>query len=291
MATEILTITRTDPRYPGRLVHIFKPPALLYAWGDVSAVGRMCLAVVGSRTPTPYGLEVTRQLVSKVAAAGVVIVSGLAHGIDTAAHEAALEAAGTTVAVVGSGLDAASLFPASNWGLAKRIVAGGGAVLSEYPALTRARNYHFPARNRIIAGLSELTLVVEAAEKSGALITARHAVEFGREVAAVPGPIYSLFSAGPNRLIREGAFAVLGADDLLSLLGIAMATPPASRQRPADLSDEEKQLLDALHDAHRTVDELTEISTLSTTVVSVALSRLELRGLAARSADGWRRVL
>ncbi|BDC51245.1 DNA polymerase [Bryobacterales bacterium F-183] len=205
-------ITYSDPRYPMALKQIYDPPVLLYARGRIEILDTVMLAVVGTRRPTAYGLSVTERLASELSRAGLTIVSGMARGIDTAAHRAALESGGNTIAVFGSGLD--HIYPSENRKLAERLF-DQGLVLSEFPLGTPGYPQNFPVRNRIVAGLSVGVLIVEGAQYSGSAITARLALDQCREVYAVPGNITSKASWGPNLLIKQGAKLVQEASDVL----------------------------------------------------------------------------
>ena len=210
-----------DPVYPRLLLETADPPLVLYVQGERWDPDRPHIAVVGTRKPSPYGLDVATRLASGLAARGIVVVSGLARGIDTASHEGALET-GTTIAVFGTGID--RVYPAENRRLAREIVAKG-AVLTEFPLTTPPLPRHFPQRNRILAGMCLGTVVVEAEERSGSLVTARLALESNREVFAVPGPVHSVHSQGPHLLIRQGACLVTGVADVLEELpGQVLAT-------------------------------------------------------------------
>ena len=218
-------------------------------------------------------------------------MSGLATGIDTAAHKAALDAGGATIAVLGSGADDASIFPAENCGLARRIAASGGAVISEYPPGEHARKAYFPQRNRIIAGLAAGTVVVEAREKSGALITARFALDANREVFAVPGPAFSPTSHGPHALIKQGAKLAASAQDILEELGSASYTQETDARTRDNLSKEEITLLTLLDDP-RSVSELKIHTAFETSTIIAALSLLELKGLVRNTAiDTYQKIL
>lgn len=203
-AIEVGLISFDDPRYPALLREIPDAPKALYFRGNLELLGMPTTAVVGSRKPTDYGIEVTKIVVGKLSATQVV-VSGLAYGIDALAHQETLSSGGKTIAVLGSGLDNASIYPAVHVGLANRIVEAGGLLLSEYPPGSPPLKFHFPARNRIIAGLSQQLIVIEAEEVSGTAITAQLALEYNRDVWAVPGPITSPLSRGTNMLIAAGA--------------------------------------------------------------------------------------
>jgi DNA processing protein len=268
-------------RLPPLLRAIHDPPACLYLRGEApdDLLERPAVAVVGARACSPYGALVARMLGSELAAAGLVVVSGLARGIDGEAHRGALAAAGTTVAVLGCGIDRD--YPAAHSQLAAGIRAGG-LVASEYPAGTEPAPWRFPARNRIIAGLCAATVVVEARERSGALITADFALEEGREVLAVPGEITSPLSAGTNALLRLGATPVTCAQDVLESFGL---TPP-ERTRPT-IGGAAARVLAALP---ATADALVRGTGLDAGAVAGALTELELAGL-AHEAEGLYRPL
>jgi DNA processing protein len=209
-----------SPDYPERLRQIYDPPPVLYVRGCLQDDGARAVAVVGARAATPAGLALARTMAGDLAGAGLVIVSGLARGIDAAAHQGALDGGGRTVAVLGSGLD--RLYPREHAPLADRIVEGGGAIVSEFPLGSEARPERFPRRNRIIAGWSRAVVVVEASERSGALVTARVALEEGRDVMAVPGHPSHPSAAGTNGLLRDGATLVRGAADVAAELGVVL---------------------------------------------------------------------
>ena len=223
----------SDAAYPERLRAIPDPPPVLYVRGSPEAAGRAAVGVVGSRAPSEYGREMTRLLCGGLASAGIAVVSGLARGIDGEAHETALSRGGGTVAVLGSGVDV--LYPPEHGDLCRRIQERG-AVLSEHPLGTRPLPHHFPARNRIISGLSLGVVVVEATERSGSLITARWALEQGREVFAVPGPAGASRSRGPHRLIREGAKLVENLADIIEEIApqLAAVPPPVAAADPGE---------------------------------------------------------
>ncbi len=276
-----------SPLYPPRLRRLVDAAPLLLVQGDVGLLSESCVAVVGARAPTAYGLRVAAELAGKLAEAGLVIVSGLARGIDAAAHRGALEAGGATVAVQACGLD--RVYPREHRSLAQRIQETG-ALLSELPPGTPPRAPFFPFRNRLIAGLSRVVIVVEARERSGSLITARHGLEQGTEVMAVPGPIDAPTSVGPNRLIRDGARPVLGVSDVLEALGWR---PPPQPPRDAGPSQpappEARAIWTELRAAPATRDELARRLGWPAQRVSAALLDLELGGHAALDRDGrWR---
>lgn len=286
-------LTQDDALYPPLLREIYDPPLVLYVWGELTPRDHQAVGVVGSRHATTYGMNTTKKFAFQIAHAGFTVVSGLARGIDTAAHEAALAARGRTVAVIGAGIG--KLYPPENMALAERI-AQSGAVISEYPVDRTADKQTFPYRNRVVAGWSSSLLVVEAPLRSGSLITAQQATEQGRTVYAVPGPVDKPTSAGCNRLIQQGARLAMDGgdvlDDLMTLLP-ATATPaaPAPEQaRPAvALSLEEEILLTAVDSEERHIDELTTRSGLTPATMNVTLMRLEMKRL-IRALPGRRYV-
>lgn len=270
----VQTIMRGASAYPKILEEIHGPPEMLYYKGvfDPEALN---VALVGARKCSDYGMRVAHKLSADLAQKGIVIVSGIASGIDAAAHEGALRAGGTTVAILGSGLDEKVFFPRSNQGLARKILANGGALLSEYAFSVPARKEHFPQRNRIIAGLSKAVVVVEAALKSGSLITARLSLDQNREVCAVPGNIFSDLSAGPHRLIQDGARLIQNAEDVLEALGIS---PALNLEKDISLSPSERLLLDILQENALHIDEIIKISNIPAADTLGILTHLELEG-------------
>jgi DNA processing protein len=266
-------------QFPPLLRAIYDPPARLYLRGGAAndVLSRPCVGVVGARACSAYGAQVARMLGRELAAAGLVVVSGLARGIDGEAHRGALESGGLTVAVLGCGIDRD--YPAAHAELARRIRTDGLAV-AEYEPGVEPAPWRFPARNRIIAGLCAVTIVVEARERSGALITADLAVEEGREVLAVPGEITSPLSAGTNALLKLGAGPCTSADDVLELFGVARAERP-----PPVVSDGAAAVLAALP---ASADDLTRATALDARAVAVALAELELAGLAAEGDGVYR---
>ena len=280
-----MKLARSDARFPPRLKAIFDPPPSLYlrGSGEPELLGRRAVGVVGARSCSPYGAQVARMLGRELAAAGLVVVSGLARGIDGEAHRGALESGGPTVGVLGCGIDRD--YPAVNATLSRRM-EDGGLVISEYEAGVEPAPWRFPARNRIIAGLCEAVVVVEARERSGALITADFALEEGREVFAVPGEITSALSVGSNALLRLGATPLTGSGDVLEALGIERA---AATEDP-DVSEAARRLLVLVRDTPSAADELVAKASLEAGAVSVALTELELAGLVA-AADGVYRAV
>jgi DNA processing protein len=277
------SISLGDPRYPALLAGIYDPPRRLYLRGArPELLQGPCVAVVGARSCSPYGAQIARRLGRELASAGVVVVSGLARGIDGEAHRGALEAGGVTVAVLGCGIDRD--YPRAHAELARRIAATG-LLVSEYPPGTEPAPWRFPARNRIVAGLSLATVVVEARERSGGLITADFAVEEGREVFAVPGEITSRLSAGTNALLRSGAAPLLGVEDVLSELGLER--PPPATWSAAGAAGTVLQLL---REASADADELAARSGLPAGEVAAALAELELEGHVAAGEGIYRAV-
>jgi DNA processing protein len=271
----------TDADYPPLLRETSGAPAVLYVLGSVAALASAQLAMVGSRNPTPGGRATARAFATWFARAGLTVTSGLALGIDAASHEGALAGGGPTVAVCGTGLD--RVYPDEHAALAARIAQSGGALVSEFPPRTAPLRAHFPRRNRIISGLSLGTLVVEAARKSGSLITARLAAESGREVFAIPGSIHNPVSRGCHQLIKQGAKLVEDAADVLSELRIPLSKeqltePPADHERPVELDKEYEMLLDALGFEPTTVDVLVARTHLPGESVASMLLILELEG-------------
>jgi len=276
----IRRVRRGAPEYPALLAAIHDPPAALWVRGeaDASVLSGPAVAVVGARACSGYGRAVARSLGRELAAAGAVVVSGLARGVDGEAHRGALEAGGPTAAVLGCGVDRD--YPAAHAELARRICDAGGLIVSEYEAGVEPAPWRFPARNRIIAGLCAATVVVEARERSGALITADFALEGGREVLAVPGEITSALSAGTNALLRLGATPVTCAADVLEAIGLAPAAPGTAA--PAGAAG---IVLRAVGDGAATIDELVRRTGLEAGLAAAALVELELAGLAT-TEDG-----
>lgn len=284
----ISVVLMEDEEYPTPLRDVYDPPLLLYVWGKIEPRDRHAIGVVGSRRATMYGKQATKKLSFQLAQSGFTILSGLARGIDTAAHEAAVAAGGRTIAVIGSGL--AQLYPPENLALAEKIADGFGAVVSEFPLHTAPDKQTFPMRNRIVAAWGRALLVVECPAWSGSLITANLATEYGRPVYAVPGPIDKPTSAGCNQLIRDGATLVADASHLMDDLGeLPFATAPALAQVESapELPETEAQVF-ALIDADEiAIDSLIERSGLPAQVVSATLMKLEMRRL-IRALPGFR---
>lgn len=274
-------ITFSDSDYPSLLRHIHDPPPVLYVRGKVHG-DSLNIAIVGSRNPTSYGRTVTERLSGDLAQRGFTVVSGMARGIDAAAHIGALATEGKTVAVLGSGMG--TIYPAENKSLFYRI-AESGAVISEFPFLTPPEAHNFPVRNRIISGLSLGTVIVEATHRSGSLITARLAAEQGREVFAVPGSITSFKSMGTHRLIKQGAKLVEHVEDILEELNLDQPIPSIdTKEKPAiSLTPEEKKILNELSPYPIHIDKLVRNLSFSAAQVSSLLLQLELKGLVTQS--------
>jgi DNA processing protein len=276
----------TAAGYPWRFALLREPPPVIAVRGDPAWLGRRAVAIVGARAASAYGRAVARQLAGELAAAGLVVVSGLARGIDAAAHAGALDAGGATVAVLACGPE--QVYPPEHRALAERIVAAG-ALVSELPPGTPPRAPHFPLRNRLISGLAEALVVVEARLRSGSLHTVRHALDQGIDVLAVPGPVDAPTSAGPNRLLRDGAAPALDASDVLAALaGPARAQPAAAPEAP--LGDEPARVLAALREEPSTRDALARRLGLAPEALAAPLLELELGGKVVEDRDGRLRV-
>ena len=273
---EILTIK--DEAYPTQLKEIASAPPVLYVRGDKNILGNKSIAIVGSRKFTEYGRRVTENLTKDLVRAGLTIVSGLALGIDGIAHRAALDADGITAAVLGTGIDDATIYPREHFNLAKQIIENGGALLSEQPPQTPSLKQNFPARNRIMAGLALGTLVVEAAENSGSLITAQFALEQNREVFAVPGDIFSPQSTGANLLVKRGAKLVTSAADILEEFSLSRIQPQLALKIFEPRTNEEKTIWKILSNDPLHIDKISKLARLDTAVVSSILSSLEIEG-------------
>lgn len=260
-----------DAQFPDGLRRIPEPPQILYCLGEPSALSHVpMIAIVGTRRATRYGLETARVLARDASASGIAVVSGLALGIDAQAHTGALEGKAPTIAVLGSGLN--HIVPTTNRRLADRILESGGAIVSEFEPDMPAESWTFPQRNRIIAGLSQATIVVEAPEKSGALITARFALDFNRDVGAIPGEVTSINSRGTNRLLRDGAALIRTLDDIYELLGLEVKQPAL------DILDESDENVLRLLESPQNTETLAESCALPVQKLLRILTRLELSG-------------
>ncbi|HEY0368832.1 MAG TPA: DNA-processing protein DprA, partial [Chthoniobacterales bacterium] len=274
-------ITAESPLYPRQLREIHAPPIVLYVWGELNERDQHAIGVIGARRTTHYGTESAKKLAYQLAYAGLTVISGLARGIDTAAHQGALAAKGRTVAVIGSGL--MNLYPPENAALAEKIRSGNGAVVSEFSMNVEPDRQTFPMRNRIISGWSHGILVVEAGLNSGALITATQAIDQGRLVYAVPGHINAPSAQGSNRLIQQGAKLVQDASDILDDLDILLpeakpAAEAALRPLP-EMTDDERRVYEAIRETETSIDDIATNSDLPSASVSSTLLRLELKRL------------
>jgi DNA processing protein len=274
-------ITQFSPQYPKSLREIHSPPIVLYVWGEIQERDHHAIGIIGARRTTHYGSESAKKLAYQLAYAGLTVISGLARGIDTAAHQGALAAKGRTIAVIGSGLS--RLYPPENKALAEKIRNGNGAIVSEFSMEIEPDRQTFPMRNRIISGWSHGILVVEAGANSGALITASQALEQGRAVYAVPGHINAPSAIGSNRLIQQGAKLVMDANDILDDLQILVpeAKPaPGTAARPLpELSDQERRVYDAIEASETPIDQIASECDLPSSTVSSILLALELKRL------------
>jgi DNA processing protein len=269
-----------DVDYPELLANIYSPPPIFYYRGSLDVNWNKALSVVGSRKFTPYGEKIAKDFVSSLSQVGIGIISGLAIGIDSLAHRESLEKNNKTIAVLGSGLDYSSIYPRSNRALAQEIVEKGGLVLSEFPLGTEPASFNFPKRNRIIAGLSRATLVVEASKKSGSLITAKYALDEGREVFTFPGNIYDDNFSGNNNLIKSGAGVVLFPEEILDFFNILPL--PGNRPNKSAYKGEnelEERVLDILRENTSHIDELLEILPFNIKEISSVLAVLEIKGV------------
>lgn len=277
----IKILTLFDENYPQLLKQIYDPPVVLYYKGEADW-NRQALAVVGTRKMTGYGRGVTEEFVKGLVAANLTIISGLARGVDTIAHKVAIESQGQTIAVLGGGLN--NIYPPENRSLADKIISGFGAVISEFSPNEPSLAGNFPARNRIIAGLSLGVLVTEAAETSGSLITAKEALEQGKDIFATPGPITSELSRGPVSLIRDGAKAVFEAAEILEELGFY--SQPKINFVPPSLSAEENKIWEILENQQLHIDDICRNVDLSISQVSAILLKMEIAGLVKNLGGG-----
>jgi DNA processing protein len=275
-------VTYKDNDYPASLRQIPDPPAVLFVRGDIRESDRFAVAIVGTRRPSEYGRAMTLKISRDLAKRGLSIVSGGARGIDTAAHIAALQANGRTIAVLGSGIDVP--YPSENRGLLDRI-SKNGAVISEFIPGTRPDGWRFPARNRIVSGLSLGVLVVESLNSGGAMITVDHANDQGRDVWAVPGCADNSPSEGPHKLIKEGAKLVERAEDIFEELGLfeeAVQNKPEPAAAPPNLTAEQKAVIQVLNLNPKHVDDISSECNLSSAIINSTLTMLEMLGLVRR---------
>ncbi len=273
---------------PAQLAELPQPPEALYVKGAPLPLDGLYLAVVGSRNHSRYGAEACEKLMAGLAGAPLLIVSGLALGIDSVAHKAALKAGLRTIAFPGSGLSDSVIYPAANFSLAMEILDAGGTLVSEFEPGFRAAPFSFPQRNRLMAGLCQAVLIIEAAEKSGTLITARMALDYNRDVLAIPGPITSEKSFGTNRLLRQGAVPITCADDILEAFGLVREHPPEG-EAARNLSEDERAIF-ALLDEPKTADTLAACLGMPIEKINAFISMLEVKGVAKEELGEIRRT-
>lgn len=282
-----MKINSTTPdkhKYLAPLAHIAHPPEIIFYSGQLPDQRRPTIAIVGTRRPTRYGHEVTHTFGYELAKKGIVIISGLALGVDAIAHRAALEAGGTTIAILGNGLP--TIYPSTNRQLADQIIVNGGAILSEYEPETPARDFRFLERNRIVSGLSDAIIITEAAARSGTLNTAMHALEQGKEVFVVPGNITSPLSAGCNALLRQGATPATNVEDILAVIAPDQIAGQASL--PLGNTPEETTIIQLIQSGMRDGDELQQTSGIEASLFSTTLTMLELAGIIrSLGANQW----
>lgn len=278
-------ITKLSKDYPERLNNIFDPPPTLYVIGEANLNPRRAIGVVGSRRCTSDGQRAARDFSETLASEGVAVISGLARGTDTSAHKGAIAGGGVTIAAMGSGADV--IYPPENDKLAKKIIETGGALVTEYPPGTQPLAGNFPARNRIISGMSDGVLLVEGAQASGALITVNFAIEHGREVFAVPGSIYSPLSATPNKLICEGAIPAVSAYDIIKAMKWERAQKAVKRaEKRLQLDGEEARVAEPLFEQSLTISELENITGMKVDALKSHLTMLLLRGIIVEQPGG-----
>ena len=273
---DIKEIKIEDKEYPEELKKIKDNPRVLYYRGILPSPEEKLLAIVGTRRCSPYGQQVALKISGELADAGLVIVSGLAPGIDTFSHRAVIEKRKRTIAVLGTGLDEKSIYPQTNLDLSRRIIEYGGCLISELPEGTSGSKFSFPRRNRIISGLSSAVLVIEAKEKSGSLITADYAIKQNKKSFAIPGQIYSANSAGPNKLIKNGAKLITSANDILDELGLCHIE--TMQKNTEAENEEEKLIMEALKNEPLHVDKIIEKTKLNASAVATTLALMEISG-------------
>jgi DNA processing protein len=273
---EIKVVKIEDREYPEELKKIKDAPKVLYYKGILPKSDEKCLAIVGTRRCSPYGEQVALKMSGELADAGLIIVSGLAPGIDTFSHRAVVEKRKRTIAVLGTGLDEKSIYPQTNLDLSRKIIEYGGCLISELPEGTPGSKFSFPRRNRIISGLSLAVLVIEAKIKSGSLITADCAIKQNKKLFAVPGQIYSQNSAGPNGLIKNGAKLITNTNDVLNELGLSHLE--AKQNNIEAETKEEKLIIEALKDEPLHVDKIIEKTKLNASAVATTIALMEISG-------------
>lgn len=283
----IKEIGLNNKEYPKLLKQISDPPKQLYCRGNISLLNTFCFGVVGTRKLTNYGKEATVMIVSGLVENNITIVSGLALGIDTIAHQAALDNSLSTIAVLGTGIDDKTIYPGENFKLAKNILSKGGLIMSEYPAKTSGFRGNFPARNRIISGLSRGVLVIEAPEKSGALITTKHAIDQNRDIFALPGNIFSTNSRGPNMLIQKGAKPVFSAEDIIGAYYQNLKFNLEPKKNISTKNPVEKKILDILDEkGESTTDDIIRESEAEASQILATLSMLEIKNRIKNLGNG-----
>ena len=272
----VCILTYFSHYYPETLKDIDTPPIILYCKGNLKLLSTPCLAVVGTRRATRFGQDITHDIVKEVASSGITIVSGLADGIDTVAHSATLDADGKTIAVIASGFN--YIYPSSNMMLADKILSNGGLILSEYRMNEKPQSYNFPIRNRIIAGLSKAVVVAEATEKSGSMHTKNYALDYGREVFAIPGRISDIYSNGCNKLIKSGqAHMLLSSKDIIELYGTELKC--TQENNVLQLSSEESCVYELLKAGEMHYNELLTATGLEPRKLNTLLMRLEINSV------------
>lgn len=276
----IQTVSLSENGYPKLLREINDPPHTLFVRGVLPGDETPAVAVVGTRKLTPYGRMACEKIVGQLATRGLTIVSGLAFGIDGIAHETALNNRGITVAVLGSGVNNSHIYPVAHQTMAQKIIAAGGAVISEYPPYFEAKPYTFPERNRIIAGLTLGTLVIEAPAHSGALITAKYALDYNRDVFAVPHPINAINGVGPNNLIKLGAKLISEADDIIEALNLNNLLGLIKNEKPAEYTPTEEKILNCLRTGAKNIDLIIKETGLENSAVLSAITLMEIKGMA-----------
>lgn len=273
----IKVITIKDKKYPKLLKEIYSPPPVLYIKGNIDI--NPCIGVVGTRKFSPYGKEIVETIVRDLALSKITIVSGLALGIDALAHQETLKNNGQTYAILGSGVNQRNIYPSNNRRIAEQILDKGGAIISEYPYGTPPLKHHFPARNRIIAGLSLATLVIEAPKESGALITANYALEQNRDVFAVPGNIFSKNSEGTNNLIKMGASPVTESSDILEELNLKQIIKSPQKRKIAPETPEEEKVISSLSQDPLHINKIAKNTGLNIKTISSTLTMMEIKGM------------
>ena len=274
--------------FPPQLLEIPQPPKELWVAGELPSPETVLLTVVGSRKYTSYGKEACEGIIGGLRGYDIAVVSGLALGIDTIAHESAMRARLRTISVPGSGLDPSVLYPRSNLQLARRILEAGGALLSEFAPDFHATDWSFPQRNRIMAGLAKATLLIEAGEKSGTLITARLAADYNREVLVVPGSIFSPASRGTHQFLKLGATPITSSEDVLRALGFAPEEVPSQEIDLSGLPERERAVMEFLSEP-RDRDQIIEAIEISASDANILLMKMEIAGLIAETPEGIRR--